>query len=121
LSGVVVLLLLVALVGFSRGYLRLVNPGIAILVGAAPLAYGLDRVRAWSNPDAVLPPGAGAEGVPATLAGLAAYSLAVLPSGALAGPLRYHVVLLLVGAALIVLALLLWLLRGLRPRRRGYR
>lgn len=121
LSGVVVLLLLVALVGFSRGYLRLVNPGISILVGAAPLAYGLDRVRAWSNPDAVLPPGAGAEGVPATLAGLAAYSLAVLPSGALAGPLRYHVVLLLVGAALIVLALLLWLLRGLRPRRRGYR
>lgn len=121
LAGAVTLLLIAALVAFSRGFQRLVNPGIAIVIGAAPLAYALDRVRTWVTPNAALPAGAGAEGVPATLTGLAAYALAALPPAAVSGPLRYHVVLLLVGAALVVLALLLWLLRGLRPRRRGYR
>ncbi|HRQ10845.1 MAG TPA: hypothetical protein PLG36_07470, partial [Trueperaceae bacterium] len=88
---------------------------------AAPGAWLLERVRLWSDPNAALPVGAAAEGVPSTLAGLAAYSLARLPTDLIAIPLRNHVALLLLGASLIVLALVAWLLRGVRPRRRGFR
>lgn len=121
LAGAVALLLAAGVVGFSRGLQRLVNPGLAIAIGAAPGAYALDRVRLWLDPDAALPAGAAVEGVPATLSGLLAYAFARLPGEAVSLPLRNHVVLLLIGAALVVLALLLWLLRGLRPRRRGFR
>lgn len=121
LAGVVALLLVALVVGFSRGLMRVVNPGLALLLAAAPAAYLLDRLRLWVNPDAVLPVGAVAEGVPATLAGLTAYLVARLPGEAVTLPLRNFVALLLLGAALIVVALLAWLLKGLRPRRRGYR
>lgn len=121
LAGIVALLLVVALVAFSRGLQRLVNPGLVTLLAAAPGAWLLERVRLWSDPNAALPVGAAAEGVPSTLAGLAAYSLARLPTDLIGIPLRNHVALLLLGASLIVLALVAWLLRGVRPRRRGFR
>jgi len=121
LAGIVAVLLAALVVGFSRGLMRLVNPGLAVLLAAAPGAYLLDRLRLWVNPDAALPVGAAAEGVPAALGGLAAYLLARLPADAVLVPLRNHVALLLFGASLVVLALVAWLLRGLRPRRRGFR
>lgn len=121
LAGVIALLLAALAWAFSRGLLRLINPGIAVLLGAAPGAYLLYRARLWVNPDAALPVGAGAEGVPAALVGLAAYLMARLPSDLVDLALRDHLILLLAGAALIVVALVVWLFRGLRPRRRGFR
>lgn len=121
LAGVIALLLAVSVVGFSRGLKRLVNPGLAILLGAAPGAYLLERMRLWVNPEAALPAGAAVEGVPATLTGLVAYLVARLPREVITVPLRDHVALLLLGATLIVLALVVWLVRGVRPRRGGFR
>ncbi len=121
LAGVIALLLVVSVVGFSRGLMRLVNPGLAILLGAAPGAYLLERTRLWVNPEAAVPAGAAVEGVPATLAGLATYLVARLPLEVVTVPLRDHLALLLLGATLIVLALVAWLVRGVRPRRGAYR
>ncbi len=121
LAGIVALLLAVALVAFSRGLQRLVNPGLAVMFGAAPGAYLLERVRLWVEPNAALPVGAAAEGVPSTLVGLASYSVARLPADVVTMPLRNHLALLIFGAALIVLALVALLLRGVRPGRRGFR
>lgn len=121
LAGFVALLLAAGVVGFSRGLLRLVNPGVAIALGAAPGAYLLERARAWVDPSAALPVGAAAEGVPATLTGLAAYLVARLPESVISLSLRNHLGLLLLGATLIMIALVAWLVRGVRPRRRAFR
>lgn len=118
LAGIGALLLALALVGFSRGLLRVVNPGVVLLVGAGSGALLFRRLDAALPEGVALPPGARSEGVFGALGGLLTYAVRSLPEAVLALPLRNYLVVGGVGAALVVLALLFWLLRGLRPRRR---
>jgi hypothetical protein len=120
LTGFAVLLLLLLLVAFSRGLLRLVNPGITLLIGAGLGALLLWRLDAVLPASAGLPAGAQAQGVIGTLGGLIAYAARGLPAEVIDVPLRNYVAAGGLGASLILLALVLWLLGGLRPRRRGY-
>ncbi len=120
-AGVIALLLLVLVVAFSRGWSRLTNVGIALAVGAAPGALLLDRLRGALPEAAPLSAGAQAQGVFAALRDLVTHAFSALPSALTALPLRNQLAVLLLGAGLVVLALVLWLLGGLRPRRRGFR
>lgn len=120
LAGVVALLMLVLVVGFSRGALRLVNAGIAIAAGAAPGALLFDVLRRTLPETAPMPAGAQAQGVFGTLFGLVRYAAAELPADLVALPLRHHVIVLLAAGSLVLLAVVLWLLRGMRPRRKSF-
>lgn len=121
LAGLGALLFAVLLVGFSRGLLRLMNPGVALTLGAGLGALGFYRLDALLPAADSLPAGAAAQGVYAALADLFAFGVRALPTGLVAVPLRNYLVVGGFGAALVVLALLLWLLRGVRPRRRRFR
>lgn len=121
LTGLAALLFAVLLIGFSRGMLRLVNPGLALLIGAGLGALAFYRLDSVLPVAAGLPLGAGAQGVFAALGGLLAHGVRSLPADIIQVPLRNYLVVGGFGAALVVLALLLWLLSGFRPRRRGFR
>ena len=121
LTGLAALLFAVLLVGFSRGMLRLVNPGIALVLGAGLGALAFYRLDAALPATAGLPLGAGAQGVFAALGGLFAHSVRSLPAEIVQLPLRNYLFVGGFGAALVVLALILWLLNGIRPRRRSFR
>ena len=121
LIGLAALLFAVLLVGFSRGLLRLVNPGLALLIGAGLGALTFYRLDAALPIAAGLPAGAVAQGAFAALGDLVAYSVRSLPPELIQVPLRNYLVVGGLGAVLVVLALVLWLLGGLRPRRRGFR
>ncbi|HZJ09314.1 MAG TPA: hypothetical protein VFD39_06430 [Trueperaceae bacterium] len=120
LTGVLAVLLLGLVIGFSRGLMRLSNAGIAIVLGAAAGAFLFDRARRLLPEDAALPAGPLVQGVFSALSGTLAYIVTALPGDVVALALRNHLVLLLIGASLILLALVLWLLRGVRPRRRSF-
>ena len=119
-TGVLAVLLLGLVVGFSRGLLRLSNPGLAIALGAASGALLFEIARRLLPEEAALPAGAVVQGVFSALSGTLAYIVTTLPGDLVSLALRNHLAVLLVGAALILLALVLWLLRGVRPRRRGF-
>lgn len=119
-TGVLAVLLLGLVIGFSRGLMRLSNAGIAVLLGAAAGAFIFDRARRLMPEEADLPAGPLVQGVFSALSGTLAYIATVLPGDVVALALRNHLVLLLIGASLILLALVLWLLRGVRPRRRSF-
>ncbi len=121
LSGLAALLLLVLLVAASRGMLRLVNPGLALLIGAGLGALAFYRLDAVLPAASGLPAGAGAQGVFAALGGLFSHAVRSLPAETLQVPLRNFLIVGGFGAALIVLALVLWLVGGMRPRRRSFR
>lgn len=121
LAGLAALLFAVLLIGFSRGMLRLVNPGVALLIGAGLGALALYRLDAALPAAAGLPLGAGAQGVFAALGGLFAHGVRSLPPEVVQLPLRNYLFVGGFGAALVVLALVLWLLNGIRPRRRSFR
>ncbi|MEX2534847.1 MAG: hypothetical protein WD273_04525 [Trueperaceae bacterium] len=119
--GVVAALLLVLLVALSRGWGRLANPGLALALsaaGGALLALRLSRLTAAT--DVTLPTSLNAQGVFGYLVQLLAFTGASFPDSALALMLRNHLALLILGAALILLSLLLRLARGLRSRRRSF-
>jgi len=121
LAGLAAVLFAVLLVGFSRGKLRLANPGFALTIGAGLGALAFYRLDAALPAAAGLPLGAGAQGVFAALGGLFAHGVRSLPAEVLQVPLRNYLFVGGFGAALVLLALLLWLLGGLRPRRRRFR
>lgn len=121
LAGLAALLLVVLLVAGSRGMLRLVNPGLALLLGAGLGALAIYRLDQTLPAAAGLPAGAGAQGVFAALGGLFAHAVRSLPAEAVQLPLRNYLIVGGVGAALIALALVLWLVSGIRPRRRSFR
>ena len=54
------------------------------------------------------------------LSGLVSYAATVLPDSIVNLARTNHLAVLIVGGALIVLGLLTWLLRGVRPRRRSF-
>ncbi len=118
LAGVIALLLAALLVGFSRGAQRLVNLGLAVAVAVAPGAWLFSRVESWLPQVASLPAGAQAQGVFGATFGLLGFAYAQVPDEVVGLAARNHLYALLFAGALVVLALLLWLLRGVRPRRR---
>lgn len=118
LVGILALMLTVLLAGFSKGLLRLVNVGVAVAIGAGLGALLFQRLGAALPDTAALPLGASAQGLFGALGGMLAYAAAQLPADLLALPLRNYLIVAGFGAALVVLALLLALLRGVRPRRR---
>lgn len=121
LAGLAVLLLLVLLVAASRGMLRLINPGLAVLLGAGLGALALYRFDTVLPEAAALPAGAASQGVFGALSGLLSHAVRTLPAEVLQVPLRNFLIVGGFGAALIVLALVLWLVGGMRPRRRSFR
>lgn len=119
-AGVLGLLLLVLIIGFSRGLSRLANPGLAIALGAAAGAVVFELARRNLPAEATLPAGAQVQGVFGALTGLVSYAASVLPDTLVTLGRTNHVAMLILGGALIVLGLLMWLLRGVRPRRRSF-
>lgn len=122
LTGAGALLFLGLLVVFSRGLSRLVNPGLAVAVAAAGgsllftrLAAGLGGIGTVGLPVSVR-----SEGLFAHLFGILAYVGTNLPSEAVPLLVRNHLIVLGVGAALLVIALLLRMFRFVRPRRRSW-
>ena len=121
LAGLAALLFAVLLIGFSRGMLRLVNPGVALMLGAGLGALAFYRLDQVLPAAAGLPLTARAQGVFSALGGLFAHAVRSLPAEVVALPLRNYVVVGGFGAVLVLLALVLWLLNGVRPRRRSFR
>lgn len=119
-AGVLAVVLLVLVVGFSRGLWRLGNVGLAVVAGSALGAWAFDALRRTAPDEAPLPLGAQAQGLFGSLADGLRFALASLPAAVLDTAWRNHVVALLSGATLLVLAVVVWLLRGVRPRRRSY-
>ncbi len=119
-AGVLAAVLLVLVVGFSRGLWRLGNVGLAVVFGSALGAWAFDRLRRTVPDDAALPVGAQAQGLFAALADGVRFALASVPRAVIEIAWRNHVIALLAGASLLLLAVVVWLLRGVRPRRRSY-
>ncbi len=119
-AGVLGVLLLVLLVGFSRGLWRVGNVGLAVLFGAALGALLFDRLRRFAPDEAPLPAGAQVQGLFAALWDGVRHALAVLPAVLIDLAWRNHMIVLLAGASLLVLALVFSVLRGVRPRRRSF-
>jgi hypothetical protein len=119
-AGVLAAVLLVLVVGFSRGLWRLGNVGLAIVFGSALGAWAFDRLRRTVPDEAALPLGAQAQGLFAAVADGLRFALASVPRAVIEIAWRNHVIALLTGASLLLLAVVVWLLRGVRPRRRSY-
>lgn len=120
LAGIVAVLLAALLVGFSRGAMRLINLGLAIAIAVGPGAWLFNRVEGWLPQVTSLPSGASVQGVFGAAFGLLGYAQANLPTEVVAVAARNHLYALLFAGGLVTLALLLWLVRGVRPRKRSY-
>ncbi len=118
LAGALSLLFLVLLVGFSSGMARLVNAGVALALAAVAGTLVFTRLGTFADAQPTLPT-VQQQGVFGSLRALAAYAAAALPQELWSLPRRNHLLVLLAGGVLVVLALVLWLLRGVRPRRRS--
>lgn len=119
-AGVLAALLLVLLVGFSRGLWRVGNVGLAVLFGAGLGAFLFDRLRRFAPDVAPLPSGAQVQGLFASVWDGIRHAVAVLPDALIELAWRNHMIALLGGASLLVLALVFSVLRGVRPRRRSF-
>lgn len=119
-AGVLAALLLVLLVGFSRGLWRVGNVGLAVLFGAGLGAFLFDRLRRFAPDEAPLPSGAQVQGLFASVWDGIRHAVAVLPDALIELAWRNHMIALLGGASLLVLALVFSVLRGVRPRRRSF-
>lgn len=118
MAGVIALVLAALLVGFSRGALRLVNLGLALAIAVAPGAWLFSRLGDWLPQVSSLPAGAQAQGVLGAISGLTGFAYSNLPTEIVSLAARNHLYALLFAGVLVVLALLLWLMQGMRPRRR---
>ena len=121
-TGAAALLFLTILAAFSRGLSRLANPGIAIALAAAGGSLLFTRLAAGLGSLGMvgLPVSVRSEGLFAHLFGLLAYLGTNLPRDAVPLLVRNHLVVLGIGAALMVIALLARLFGFLRPRRRSW-
>jgi hypothetical protein len=119
LLGLAVAALLLALALLSRGWGRLANTGAVLVLTAAAGALLFVRLAGLfpGSEDATLPEGAAVAGVFGHLTQLLAFVATSLPEGAFALIVRNHLAVLAVGAAMLVLSVLLRLGRRLRRRR----
>ena len=119
--GVAALLFAALVAGFSGGWGRVVNIGVAIALSAAGGAYLFTRIAGLHErvSGAVLPASVRTEGVFAYLRGLLAYVGATTPRSAFDLLVRNHLIVLAVGAGLVALTLVIRLLGAMRPRRRS--
>lgn len=119
LAGVLALLFLVVVMVTTSGLLRLVYAGIAVALGAAGGAWFFDRAGSL-GPGSATPQTALAQfGVLGGLGSGIRYVAGALPPDLWSLPLRNHLIVLIFGGALVLLAVVLWLLQRLRPRRRA--
>lgn len=118
LAGALALVFMLLLVAFSSGMARLLNAGIVVVIAAVGGFFAFDRLAAWGTPQAVPTP-LPQQGVLGGLGSWARYAAGTLPSDTFAVPRQNFLLVMAAGGALILLALVLWLLRGVRPRRRG--
>lgn len=120
LLAVFSLLLLAVLVLLSRGWGRLANPGISLLLAAAGGALLSVRISQLLSADgsAPAPTSPSSQGMAAYFLQLLAYAGTLLPEGVLELVVRNHLAVLVLGAALILLSLILRLAPLLGRRRR---
>jgi hypothetical protein len=121
LYGLGSLLLALLLAVFSYGWGRLLNPGIAITLAAGGGALLSRQLRDWqaSLGSASLPPAGADESVLGQLTGLVRFVVAGLPRETFREVAQDYLLISAAGAGLILLSLLGWLFRALRPRRRS--
>lgn len=118
LAGALALVFLLLLIAFSSGTARIANAGVVVAVAAVGGFFLFDRLAAWGTPQPV-PAAMPQQGVLGGLAAWARYAAGMVPAETWALPRRYHLFVMAAGGVLVVLALVFWLLRGVRPRRRG--
>ncbi|UCH24780.1 MAG: hypothetical protein JSV66_12620 [Trueperaceae bacterium] len=119
LFGILSLFLFSALVFFSAGLGRLVNPGIAVVSAASLGSFAFSRLsRALPGGELALPAGVRVEGTFGHLQGLVSFIGQSLPTDLLDVLVRNHLAVLAAGGGLIALAVLISVLNLVRPRRK---
>lgn len=106
----------------ARGAGRVARPGIAVVLGAAPgswLAWTAQRHELGTG-DVSVPPTVIGGGAFGAMEGLLRYLATAVPDGAIAAVLRVHLVAAAIGAALLLMAVIVLASRAVRPRRRSY-
>jgi len=119
IAGVLALIFAIILLATSAGLVRLVYAGLAVAASAA----GGTWLFAWlgnlhppeSAPQAAVAQFGALGGLPQALR----YVVHALPPDVWRLPWRNHIIVLGFGGALVLLALVLWLLGRMRPRRRS--
>ena len=121
-AGVLAFLALALVAVLAQGAGRLARPGSALLLAAIPgSVLGWLALRAADRAgDAAPPAGVRIEGAFGELEGAASYLVATLPLDLFRDAFAVHVGLTILGAALVLIALLAWAVGSFRPRRRGY-
>lgn len=119
LSGVLAVVLLLVVMASSGGLQRLANGGIAVALGAAGGSYAFDRLASLASAGATPQAALAQFGVLGGLASAFRYVAKALPADVWGLPLRNHLIVLGFGGALILLAIVLWFLGRIRPRRRS--
>ena len=119
LAGGLSLLFLIVLLASAAGLQRLVYAGIAVALGAAGGSYAFSRLASLHQAAAAPQAALAQFGVLGGLLTSARYVAKALPPGVWTLPMRNYLIVLGFGGALILLAIVLWLLQRLRPRRRS--
>ena len=120
--GIAALVFVASVAGFSSGWGRLVNVGLAMALSAAGGALLFTRLSSTLEgvSGAALPVSIRAEGIFAYLQGLVTYVGVNMPRSSVDLLVHNHLVVLAVGGGLVLLSLLIRLFGAVRPRRRSY-
>ncbi len=122
LFGIAALVFVASVAGFSSGWGRLVNVGLAMALSAAGGALLFTRLSSTLEgvSEAALPVSIRAEGIFAYLQGLVTYVGVNMPRSSVDLLVRNHLVVLAVGGGLVLLSLLIRLFGAVRSRGRSY-
>ena len=119
IAGVLALVFLILLLATSAGLVRLVYAGLAVAVGASGGAWLFGRLDGLQAPSAAPQAALAQYGAIGGMAATARYVVHALPADTWSLPWRNHIIVLGFGGALVLLAVVLWVLGRMRPRRRG--
>jgi hypothetical protein len=119
LTGAVALLFLIVLLATTPGLQRLVYAGIAVALGAAGGSYAFSRMTSLHEAAAAPQAALAQFGMLGGFLTTARYVAKALPPDVWTLPMRNYLIVLGFGGALVLLAVVLWLLQRLRPRRRS--
>lgn len=119
IAGILALLFLTVLLATSAGLVRLVYAGLAVAASAAGGAWLFGRLAGLGAPDAAPQAALAQYGVLGGLASTARYVVHALPADTWILLWRNHLIVLGFGGALVLLAVVLWALGRMRPRRRS--
>jgi len=119
IAGILALVFVSVLLATSVGLVRLVYAGLAVAVGGAGGAWLFGRLAAMSAPTAAPQSALAQYGALGGLASTVRYVVHALPADTWTLPWRNHIIVLGFGGALVLLAVVLWVLGRMRPRRRS--